>query len=203
MLWYLKRDLQGKTNRTPPYGNGKTIAQWHPWTVSLTLPTFMFFMRFGTMLFHDARAEHFLLYVLVHGLCFLPIKWASHRKIFWIWIYSLLFLFKVREKWKQSTEWSSLIPNSVKSRGRPFPVVPLFNPTPGICGRIHLKSLLGCFHLWGWHQLRGKALSSLDNWTKRNDPNLRVWIIHLLYFHIYCCLGDIYRLWLCLFESCF
>lgn len=100
MLWYLKHDLQGKTNRTPPYGNGKAIAQWRLWTVPLTLQTFMLFMRFDTMLSPDTEAEHFILSVFVHGLCFLPIKQAGHKKIFWIWFYSLLFLFNVREKWK-------------------------------------------------------------------------------------------------------
>lgn len=116
-----------------------------------------------------------------------------------------LILFCIHfQKWgrNENHQLSDPVSNRVKNHGRPF-LWFFFTLHLALSGRIHLKHILGCFNLWGWHQLRGRALSSLDNWTKRNDPNLWVWIIHLLYFHIYCCSVDIYRLWLCLFESCF
>lgn len=41
--------------------------------LALTLQTLMCFMRFGATLSPDTGVEHFLLYGLVHGLCFLPV----------------------------------------------------------------------------------------------------------------------------------
>lgn len=83
--------------------DGKTIAQEHPWQVWYrTLHPVSDFANFYCFfheiwyhaISHYQSREHFIPYLCVHVPFFLPIKGSSHEEIFWIWFYSVLFVFK-------------------------------------------------------------------------------------------------------------
>lgn len=190
---YLKCDLSGKPNKIASWWwenyNCKTVRVedlvWECWPRGSDFWRLYVFCEIPYHAISWFKAKYFVLYSLVYVPFLIPVRWASKYKTFFG--FDSFLRFFPYQSWgkdeKSFTEWcdSPVSFSLLRTPWKAFRVV-LFNPTPGYPQQgPALRVLPGWFTFWGWHQLGCKALSSLGNWTKRNDRNVRLWIIHLLY----------------------